>query len=104
MDDDTYRGFERLISTRVAVRQLIAMMIDTDVRPLLPRIEVPTLVVHFTGDLAVPIRMGRALAEGLPRSEFLEVNAVDHADLSGSPEAVERIRAFCEAHSARRAS
>jgi pimeloyl-ACP methyl ester carboxylesterase len=95
IDDDTYRSFERLIGNRTAVRQLVEMMMETDVRPLLPEIHAPTLVVHFTGDLAVPIRMGRCLAEGLPNAEFLEVNAVDHADLSSAPHALERVEAFC---------
>lgn len=96
MDDETYRAFEHLIGTRTAIRQLVEMMLETDVRPLLPEIRVPTLVVHFTGDLAVPIRLGRALADAIPNAEFMEVNAVDHADLSQSPEAIARIREFCE--------
>jgi pimeloyl-ACP methyl ester carboxylesterase len=96
MDDETYRAFERLMGTRTAIRQLVEMMLETDVRPLLPGIRVPTLVIHFTGDLAVPIRLGRALAEAIPNAEFMEVNAVDHADLAQSPEAIARIREFCE--------
>jgi pimeloyl-ACP methyl ester carboxylesterase len=96
MDDATYRAFEKLIGTRSAIRQVVEMMVETDVRPLLPLIRVPTLVVHFSGDLAVPIRLGRALAEGLPNAEFAEVNAVDHADLSQTNEAIDRVREFCE--------
>jgi pimeloyl-ACP methyl ester carboxylesterase len=96
MDDATYRALENLIGTRSGIRQVVQMMVETDVRPLLPTIRVPTLVLHFTGDLAVPIRLGRALAEGLPNAEFVEVHAVDHADLSQSAEAVARVRAFCE--------
>ena len=56
----------------------------------------PPWFCHFAGDLAIPIRLGRALAEGLPNAEFFEVNAVDHADLSQSAEAIARIRVFCE--------
>lgn len=96
IDDETYVAMERLIGPRETVRQLVGMMIETDVRSLLPEVRVPALVLHFTGDLAIPIRLGRALAEGLPNAEFVEVNAVDHADLSQSPEAIERIRRFCE--------
>jgi pimeloyl-ACP methyl ester carboxylesterase len=96
IDDDTYKSFENLISSRNAIDQIIEMMIETDVRPLLPEIQVPTLVVHFTGDLAVPIRLGRYLAEHLPNAEFLEVNAVDHVDIAQSPDAVAHIRDFCE--------
>jgi pimeloyl-ACP methyl ester carboxylesterase len=96
IDDDTYKSFENLISSPNAVRQIVEMIIATDVRALLPEIHVPTLIVHFTGDLAVPIRLGRNLAEHLPNAEFLEVNAVDHVDIAQSPEAVARIRDFCE--------
>jgi pimeloyl-ACP methyl ester carboxylesterase len=95
IDDDTYRAFEKLIGTRAAIRQIAEMMIETDIRHLLPDIRVPAMVVHFTGDLAVPIRLGRSIADGLPNAEFVEVNAVDHADLSQSPEAVDRVREFC---------
>jgi pimeloyl-ACP methyl ester carboxylesterase len=96
IDDDTYKSFENLISSPNAVRQIVEMIIATDVRALLPEIHVPTLIVHFTGDLAVPIRLGRYLAEHLPNAEFLEVNAVDHVDIAQSPEAIARIRDFCE--------
>ena len=95
LDDDTYRSFENLIASPNSVRQIVDMMIGTDVRPLLPEIHVPTLIVHFTGDLAVPIRLGRHLADNIPNAEFLEVNAVDHVDIAESPEAVARIREFC---------
>jgi pimeloyl-ACP methyl ester carboxylesterase len=98
MDDETYRGVERLIATRQSIRQLVEYMKQTDVRPLLPHIRCPVLVIHFAGDLAIPIRLGRALAAALPNAEFLEVGGIDHADLSQSPEAVDRVRRFAEAH------
>jgi len=97
MDDKTYQGFERLIATRQSVRQLVDYMMQTDVRPLLPDIHCPVLVIHFVGDMAIPVRLGRALAAGLPNARFLEVAGVDHADLSQSPEAIEEIRAFAGA-------
>jgi pimeloyl-ACP methyl ester carboxylesterase len=98
MDDESYRGMERLIATRQSVRQLVDYMKKTDVRPLLPLIQCPALVVHFAGDLALPLRLGRALAAALPNAEFLEVGGIDHADLSQSPQAVERVRRFVESH------
>lgn len=96
LSDDTYRAFEHLIAPRSAIKQLIDMMIETDVRPLLPEIKVPTLVIHFSGDMAVPIRLGRFLADHVPNAEFLEVEGVDHSDLSQAPETFGRIRDFCE--------
>jgi pimeloyl-ACP methyl ester carboxylesterase len=96
IDDKTYQAMEQLIGSRTAIRQVVEMMIETDVRSLLPDIHVPTLVIHFAGDLAVPIRLGRYIADNLPNAEFMEVDGVDHGDLSQSPEAVERTRKFCE--------
>ena len=96
MDDETYKGFERLIATRQSMRQLVEFMKLTDVRDLLPKIHCPTLVIHFAGDMSVPIRMGRAVAEAIPNAEFFEVAGTDHADLSQSPEAVERVRQFAD--------
>jgi pimeloyl-ACP methyl ester carboxylesterase len=96
IDDDTLRAVANLMATPDSIRQIVEMFKATDVRPLLPAIQVPTLVVHFAGDLAVPIRMGRALAEGFPNAEFFEAKGVDHSDLTQSPEALERIRTFCE--------
>jgi pimeloyl-ACP methyl ester carboxylesterase len=98
MDDATYQGLERLIATRQSIRQLVDYMKKTDVRPLLPQIKCPVLVIHFAGDMAIPIRLGRAIAAALPRAEFLEVGGIDHADLSQAPAAIERIRQFAEAH------
>lgn len=95
MSDATYRAVERIIAGPQGMQQVFDQMIDFDVRDLLPKIEVPSLVVHFSGDLAVPIRLGRMLAEEIPNAEFLEMNAVDHADLARSPEAMVRIEEFC---------
>ena len=96
MDDKTYQSFEHLVATRHSVRQLVDFMKKTDVRPLLPNIQCPSLVIHFAGDLSVPIRLGRAIAEVLPNAEFLEVSGTDHADLSQSREGIERVRQFAE--------
>ncbi len=97
IDDKTYKAMEQLIGSRGAVRQVLEMMINTDVRSLLSEITVPTLVIHFSGDLAIPIRLGRYIAENIPSAEFMEVPGVDHVDLSQSAEAVARVRSFCEA-------
>jgi pimeloyl-ACP methyl ester carboxylesterase len=96
LDDENYRAMEKLLAPRPSIKALIEMLKTVDVRPLLSGIQVPTLVIHFTGDLAIPARMGRDLAEHIPNAEFLEVASSDHADLSQSDEAIGRIRRFCE--------
>jgi len=49
------------------------------------------------GDLVIPVRMGRAMADAIPNAEFLELPGIDHCDLSQAPEGVERVRQFAEA-------
>ncbi|MFT5572289.1 MAG: pimeloyl-ACP methyl ester carboxylesterase [Cryomorphaceae bacterium] len=96
MDDQTYKAFERLIATRESVKQLAEFMKQTDVREMLPRLMCPTLVIHFAGDMAVPVRLGRAMAEAIPNAEFVELPGIDHGDLSSAPEGIERVRLFVE--------
>ena len=94
MDDETYRGFERLLADRRSIIQIVEYMKTLDVRDLLSDIKCPTLVIHFSGDLAVPLRMGRYLADHIPNAEFLEIAGVDHCDLGNAPKAIDAIRAF----------
>ena len=94
IDDDTYKGFEKLLADRRSMSQIVDYMKTLDVRPILKNITCPTLVIHFTGDLAVPVRMGRYLADKIPNAKFLEIAGVDHCDLGNAPEAISEIRSM----------
>jgi class 3 adenylate cyclase len=48
-----------------------------DVRPILPTITAPTLVVHAREDPGVPVQCGRYLADHIPGARWLEVEGVD---------------------------
>lgn len=77
--------------------QIVNYMKTLDVRPILKSITCPTLVIHFTGDLAVPVRMGGYLADKIPNSKFLEMAGVDHCDLGNAPEAISEIETMLQA-------
>ena len=94
IDDETYRGFEKLLSDKRSMAQITTYMKELDVRPLLSKLKCPTLIIHFTGDLAVPIRMGRLLASHILNSEFVEIAGVDHCDLANAPLAISKIKNF----------
>jgi len=51
---------------------------DTDVRHVLPTIQVPTLVIHRTGDKVEPVQEGRYIAENTPGATLLELPGDDH--------------------------
>jgi class 3 adenylate cyclase len=48
-----------------------------DVRPILPTITAPTLVIHAREDHVVPVQCGRYLADHIPGARYLEVDGVD---------------------------
>ncbi|MEY2402688.1 MAG: hypothetical protein QOD38_239 [Acidimicrobiaceae bacterium] len=86
-DDDAARfmgRFERMAASPGAVRQLMLANAQIDIRPVLPVIAVPTLVVHCTGDIPVPVGNGRYLAEHIAGARFVELPGDDHY-IGGEP-------------------
>jgi pimeloyl-ACP methyl ester carboxylesterase len=68
---------------------------DTDVRHLLGRVSVPTLVLHRHDDRAVRIGAGRHLASHIPRARFVELDGADHWPFAGDQQPVlDGIRQF----------
>jgi pimeloyl-ACP methyl ester carboxylesterase len=51
---------------------------EIDVRPILPAVHVPTLVLHREGDMVVPVGQGRRLAELIPDADYVELPGNDH--------------------------
>ena len=71
-----------------AATALIRMYYDIDVRPALPAITAPSLVIHRSGDRLVPIAQGRALAELLPNASFVELPGDDHIAFFGDADEI----------------
>jgi DNA-binding SARP family transcriptional activator/pimeloyl-ACP methyl ester carboxylesterase len=69
---------QRLASSPSAVKTILEEMRDHDVRPLLERIRVPTLVLHRRGDRCVPVESGRYLATHIPQARYTELPGDDH--------------------------
>jgi pimeloyl-ACP methyl ester carboxylesterase len=66
--------------TAVALGKMNA---DIDIRYILPAIRVPTLIVHRTGDLDVPLECGRHVAASIPGARFVELPGNDHLVFAG---------------------
>ena len=54
------------------------MNAEIDVRPVLPAVRVPTLVIHRTDDVRVKIAGGRYLAEKIQGARLVEMPGRDH--------------------------
>ncbi len=59
-----------------------------DVRPILPTITVPTLVLHARDDPAVPVQSGRYLADHIPGARMVELDGADHAPWFTEPDRI----------------
>jgi pimeloyl-ACP methyl ester carboxylesterase/DNA-binding SARP family transcriptional activator len=58
---------------------------DMDVSAILGEVSVPTLVLHARKDAAVPFEEGKALAAGIPRARFVDLNSANHILLNDEP-------------------
>jgi len=80
-------------------RQLLAILASRDRRPLLHRIVAPTLVVHGSDDLLLPVAPGRDMALNIPGRRFEIVRGMGHDLPPGvQPLLVERIVGHCTSY------
>ena len=84
----SWARFERLAVSPGGARSLIGMLLDTDVRHVLPAIRIPTLVLHRTDDAATPVGGGRYIAERVPSAKYVELPGIDHLPWVGDPDAI----------------
>lgn len=73
-----WADFQRLSASPGAAVTLLRIQTQVDARNALPAISAPTLVIHRTGDMMVPIAHGRYLAERIPGARLLELPGEDH--------------------------
>ncbi|HEY4211331.1 MAG TPA: alpha/beta fold hydrolase [Steroidobacteraceae bacterium] len=83
-----WAGLLRAASSPGALKGVLEALRDTDVRPLLGRISVPTLVLHRRDDRAVRIGAGRHLASHIVQAHFVELDGADHWPFAGDQQSV----------------
>jgi class 3 adenylate cyclase len=70
--------FQRLAVSPNAIRTLLLMNAEIDVRNVLASVNVPTLVMHSAGDKLCAIGGARYMTEQLPEAQFVELPGADH--------------------------
>lgn len=97
-DDKHYQEWfaklERLAVSPGAAVALARMVMQINVRDILPTIRVPTLVLHKRDDQVVPIEDGKYIADHIDGAKFVELPGADHWPWIGHEEAVEEIQEF----------
>jgi pimeloyl-ACP methyl ester carboxylesterase/DNA-binding CsgD family transcriptional regulator len=75
---ERYQRTQRNAATAEAASIFLELDLNADLRPLLPHVSVPALVLHRRGDRTVPIGRGRELASMLPNARFVPLSGDSH--------------------------
>jgi pimeloyl-ACP methyl ester carboxylesterase len=91
----SWARYERASASPGAAAAILRVSTEFDVRRLLPTVSVPTLVLHRTGDKAIPVEHGRYLAAHIPSAKYVELSGDDHLHTVGDSAAiVDEIQSF----------
>jgi class 3 adenylate cyclase len=92
MDDPAFIEWlglsERHAASPGMVKKIIEIDRDVDLRPVLPAIRVPTLVLHRTRDPLVDVELGRKVAAAIPNARFVELPGEDNLSYVGEADAL----------------
>ena len=81
----SFADIQRVATTGEQAARLRVACDDIDVIDLLPRVTVPTLVIHANKDNVVPFEKGRQLASLIPHAEMMTIDSENHVPLPGEP-------------------
>lgn len=85
-----------LAAIRPDIAQAVSRVIfQSDHRQELPRLNVPTVILQSSNDIAVPVEVGQYIAQNLPQSKFIRINAKGHLPHLSAPDVVTKAIASC---------
>ncbi len=71
LNGEQFAEYQRMAANHSDALKILEAVMTIDVRSLLPRITVPTLVVHHRDDRVVPIEAGQEIAASIKGARFL---------------------------------
>jgi len=82
LGDEQYRKWAmrylRLSASPGAARKLMQIAARGDVRPVLPRLTLPTLIMHRVDDPIIDVAQARYMASHIPNATLVELEGADH--------------------------
>jgi pimeloyl-ACP methyl ester carboxylesterase/DNA-binding CsgD family transcriptional regulator len=91
-DDERHRQwwarYLRMAASPAMAQNVIRMNAHIDLRDLLPEIDLPSLILHRTGDTWIDVAHGRYMAEHIPGAKYVELPGADHRVWLGDFEAI----------------
>lgn len=71
MDGEQFAKYQQYCANKDDALRVLDVAVSIDVRPLLPSISAPTLVIHHRDDRMVPIEAGQEIAAGIRGARFV---------------------------------
>jgi pimeloyl-ACP methyl ester carboxylesterase/DNA-binding CsgD family transcriptional regulator len=94
-EQERFARYQRAAASAETAARLLELIYRTDVRPDLPLVQVPTLVVHRRSDRAIPYSLGRELAAAIPDATLVPLEGSAHFPWVGDADSVVRsLRSF----------
>jgi class 3 adenylate cyclase len=96
-DAAVQRWWAKLLRTGTSpagAEALLRLYTQIDVRPVLPAITAPTLVLHRTRDRLVPIAAARRIAEAIPNARLIELDGDDHVPIFNAAQVIDEVEEF----------
>jgi DNA-binding winged helix-turn-helix (wHTH) protein len=87
---DWWGTYQRRSASPAAALALARMNTSIDVRDYLPRVGVPTLVMHRRDDRDAKLEEGRYIADRIPGARFIELEGEDHLPFTSDVDVVLR--------------
>ena len=85
---DWWATYLRMGASPGAAVALTRMNAQIDVRDVLPAVQVPTLLIHRTGDRCLPVEGSRYMASKIPGAALVELPGDDHLPFVGNQEEI----------------
>jgi DNA-binding CsgD family transcriptional regulator/pimeloyl-ACP methyl ester carboxylesterase len=90
VEREQFAVFQRRVATPADAARRLLGVYSLDASDYLSRVRTPTIVLHRTGDKAIPFALGRELATGIAGARFVPLAGRDHFPWVGDVDAVLR--------------
>jgi class 3 adenylate cyclase/pimeloyl-ACP methyl ester carboxylesterase len=86
-----FERYQREAATAEMAAKLYALTFNLNVTDLLPKLRVPTLVIHRKGSKVIPFHLGREMASMIPNSRFVPLEGSIHLPFYSDTNALLRL-------------